>query len=302
MIDANRLPQIRGEYRQNHALSNSTWFKVGGPPDIFCKPKDVQDLMFFLKGIDKNIKINILGAGSNVIIRDKGVEGIVLKLGRNFTNMEVIDEGKIKIGAGSLNFNAAQFCLENKITGLEFLVGIPGTIGGGIAMNAGAYGSEFKDILEEVTCVDMKGNKRIIKKEDFGFGYRHNSLKKQMVFVEAIFQYKIGDPKTIKEKMDKITSERKLTQPVAQKTGGSTFANPANHKAWELIDKVGLRGHKMGGAMVSPMHCNFMINENNASAKDLEDLGDFVRDKVAKETGIELKWEIKRIGKKSWSN
>lgn len=299
MIDVKQLPRIQGEYRQNYALSHLTWFKVGGPAEIFCKPKDIDDLIFLLKEIDKNIQIGIIGAGSNMIVRDGGIDGIVLKLGRGFTNMEMLDDYRIKVGAGALNFNVAQFCFENKIAGFEFMVGIPGTIGGGLAMNAGAYGAEFKDLLEEATCIDMDGNKKVLKNKDFGFGYRHNSLNEPLIFVDATFNYKLGDPASIRAAMDKITSERKLTQPIAQKTGGSTFANPENHKAWELIDKAGLRGHRMGGAMVSPLHCNFMINEDNASAKDLEDLGDFVRDKVAKETGIELKWEIKRIGNKA---
>lgn len=298
MIDIEALPKVNGEYRQNYTLSHLTWFKVGGPADVFFKPSDKNDLKTFLKEIDPKYQINIMGAGSNMIIRDGGVEGIMIKLGRNFTNIELIDDDKIKVGAGCLNYNLAQFCLENKICGFEFLVGIPGTIGGGISMNAGAYGTEFKDILQEVTCIDLNGNEKKLSCEEFGFGYRHNRLSEQMFFVEAIFKFSHGDPKEIREKMEEISSQRKFTQPISQKTGGSTFANPENHKAWELVDKVGLRGHKVGGAIISPLHCNFMINENNATATDLEGLGDFVREKVKKETGIELKWEIKRIGRK----
>lgn len=292
------LPQILGEYKRDYNLSHLTWFKVGGNAKILFKPQDTYDLSNFLKNYHGSLPMHVLGAGSNTIIRDGGYDGIIIKLGRNFTNIEIIDDSRIRVGAGALNFNVANFCMQNSIKDLEFLIGIPGTIGGGIAMNAGSYGSEFKDVIDEVTCIDMKGNIRHIEAEDFGFGYRHNSLKEEMIFVEAIFKTSKGESSEIKARMEEISNERQKTQPINQKTGGSSFANPEGQKAWKLIDAVGLRGHKIGGAMFSELHCNFMINTGNAKAKDLEDLGELARSKIAERYGIDLKWEIKRIGKK----
>lgn len=294
-----KLPEVRGEYKLDYNLSHLTWFKVGGPAKILFKPKDIDDLCHFLSNYKGDLPIHILGAGSNTIIRDGGYEGVVIKLGRNFTEIDILDGNKIRIGAGCLNFNAANFCMQNSIKGFEFLIGIPGTIGGGIAMNAGSYGTEFKDILEEVTCIDKDGNKHIIKCADFGFGYRHNSLKEEMIFVDATFHFEKGNMEEIKTRMNEITSERQKTQPINQKTGGSTFANPEGHSAWKLVDDAGLRGHQIGGAQFSPLHCNFMINTGEASAKDLEDLGELARSKILAKSGIDLKWEIKRIGTKA---
>ena len=293
------LPEIAGEYKEDYSLSHLTWFKVGGPARILFKPKDVDDLCYFLQNYKGYLPIHVLGAGSNTIIRDGGYDGIVIKLARNFTNIEILENNKIKVGAGALNFNVANFCIQNSLKGFEFLVGIPGTIGGGVAINAGSYGSEFKDILDEVVCVDRKGNKRVLKCKDFGFGYRHHSLEEDMIFVEAIFNYEKGDMEEIKSRMDEITSERQKTQPVNQKTGGSTFANSEGKKSWQLIDEANLRGHQIGGAQISPLHCNFMINTGDATAKDLEDLGELARSRVKEIHGVDLKWEIKRIGNKA---
>lgn len=298
MNDLN-LPEIHGEYKPDYSLSHLTWFKVGGPAKILFKPKDIDDLCYFLANYKGDLPLHTLGAGSNTIIRDGGYEGIIIKLGRNFTNIDILDNNRIQIGAGCLNFNAANFCKENSIKGFEFLVGIPGTIGGGIAMNAGSYGTEFKDILETVTCIDKKGNKKILKCQDFGFGYRHNSLKEDLIFVDATFKFEKGNMEEIKSRMEDITSERQKTQPVTQKTGGSTFANPEGKSAWKLVDEVGLRGYKIGGAQFSPLHCNFMINIGDATAKDLEDLGELAKARILEKFNINLKWEIKRIGIKT---
>ena len=289
---------IRGVFKQNYNLKHLTWLKVGGDADIFFKPEDIEDLKTFLKENNNRFPITVIGAGSNLIIRDKGVEGIVIKLGRNFTDIQFIDNNLIVAGAGCLNSNLSKFCLVNSITGFEFLIGIPGTVGGGVAMNAGSYGREFKDIVASVEVLDTEGNLIIIPVDRIGFSYRTNSLPKDLIFTRVFFQAKNKeDPNKIKQKMDEISAIRSSSQPVSEKTGGSTFANPEGFKAWELIDKAGLRGVRVGGACMSEMHCNFMINDNNATATDMENLGELVKQKVKENSGIELQWEIKRIGK-----
>jgi len=289
---------IRGVFKQNYNLKHLTWLKVGGDADIFFKPEDIEDLKTFLKENNNRFPITVIGAGSNLIIRDKGVEGIVIKLGRNFTDIQFIDNNLIVAGAGCLNSNLSKFCLVNSITGFEFLIGIPGTVGGGVAMNAGSYGREFKDIVASVEVLDTEGNLIIIPVDRIGFSYRTNSLPKDLIFTRVFFQAKNKeDPNKIKQKMDEISAIRSSSQPVSEKTGGSTFANPEGFKAWELIDKAGLRGVRVGGACMSEMHCNFMINANNATATDMENLGELVKQKVKENSGIELQWEIKRIGK-----
>ncbi|MBN8523314.1 MAG: UDP-N-acetylmuramate dehydrogenase [Rickettsiales bacterium] len=289
---------IRGVFKQNYNLKHLTWLKVGGDADIFFKPEDIEDLKTFLKENNNRFPITVIGAGSNLIIRDKGVEGIVIKLGRNFTDIQFIDNNLIVAGAGCLNSNLAKFCLVNSITGFEFLIGIPGTVGGGVAMNAGSYGREFKDIVASVEVLDPEGNLIIVPVDRIGFSYRTNSLPKDLIFTRVFFQAKNKeDTNKIKQKMDEISAIRSSSQPVSEKTGGSTFANPEGFKAWELIDKAGLRGVRVGGACMSEMHCNFMINANNATATDMENLGELVKQKVKENSGIELQWEIKRIGK-----
>ena len=289
---------IRGVFKQNYNLKHLTWLKVGGDADIFFKPEDIEDLKTFLKENNNRFPITVIGAGSNLIIRDKGVEGIVIKLGRNFTDIQFIDNNLIVAGAGCLNSNLSKFCLVNSITGFEFLIGIPGTVGGGVAMNAGSYGREFKDIVASVEVLDTEGNLIIIPVDRIGFSYRTNSLPKDLIFTRVFFQAKNKeDPNKIKQKMDEISAIRSSSQPVSEKTGGSTFANPKGFKAWELIDKSGLRSARVGGACMSEMHCNFMINDNNATATDMENLGELVKQKVKENSGIELQWEIKRIGK-----
>jgi len=298
-ITPHDLPIVRGKLKVGAPLAHLTWFKVGGNADILFKPEDAEDLSSFLKQNAEKLQlpVMVLGAGSNIIIRDHGIEGYVIKLGRNFTDIEILPGGRLSVGAGCLNFNLAKLALANSIAGFEFLVGIPGTIGGGIAMNAGAYGAEFKDIVDTVFALDEGGNKHEIKVQDIGFSYRKNNLSKDLIFTKVIFNTKVGDPEQIQSKMDQISKARSDTQPVTEKTGGSSFANPKDHKAWELIDRVALRGKRIGGASMSLKHCNFMINHGDAIAKDMEDLGELVRNKVKSETGIELKWEIKRVGR-----
>ncbi|MDR0774693.1 MAG: UDP-N-acetylmuramate dehydrogenase [Rickettsia sp.] len=298
------LPKTVGEYRNNYNLSHLTWFKVGGPAEVLFKPLDVQDLANFVSQNQQQRPITVLGAGSNIIIRDGGIDGVVVKLGQNFTNIELKNDNEvysnqksISVGSGCLNYNLAKFCQMHAITGFEFLVGIPGTIGGGVVMNAGAYGSEFKDIIIAIEAIDSRGNFILIPNEEIGFKYRGNNLPKDLIITKAIFKATIGEREMILAKMDEINKNRLATQPIKERTSGSTFANPENHKAWQLIDKAGMRGYRIGGASMSQLHCNFMINHGNSSARDLEDIGDLVKKNVFEDSGISLEWEIKRIGK-----
>ena len=292
------LPLIRGEYKHNYDLSRLTWFKVGGMADILFKPADTDDLADFLRQNKGQLPVTIIGAGSNVIVRDGGIEGVVVKLGRNFTKIELLENGDLAAHAGCLNFNLAKFVTVHGIKGFEFLIGIPGTIGGGIAMNAGAYGAEFKDIVNSIVALDPQGNEHEFSCEEARFSYRKNNLPDNLIFTKVIFNTKQGDETEINQKMQQIMKNRAETQPIAEKTGGSTFANPEGARAWELVDAAGLRGERIGGALMSQKHCNFMINKGNATASDMENLGELVQEKVKAHSGIELKWEIKRIGRR----
>ncbi len=291
------LQNCRGSIKFNYNLADLTWLKVGGPADIFYKPQDLQDLQYFLSSLPKEYDLSVIGAGSNLLIRDGGLRGALIKLGSNFNYINH-EEGFLSVGAATLNYNLAHFCLQNSITGFEFLVGVPGTIGGGIAMNAGAYGREFCDIAQEVIALRRDGSWRKLTRADIGFKYRGNNLKEPLVFVAASFPFTKGNQEQIKDSMDKINLERKKTQPIGQKTAGSLFANPANQKSWQLIDKVGMRGYTLNMAQISPLHCNFLINLGGSSAYDLEALGDLVKQKVQQELGVDLDWEVRRIGRK----
>jgi UDP-N-acetylmuramate dehydrogenase len=292
-----KLPKIRGKYKENYNLAHLTWFKVGGAADLLYKPADEDDLVDFLKENNGELPVTVIGAGSNIIIRDGGIEGVVVKLGSGFTEIEILPDGNFLVGAGCLNFNLAKFALANSIKGFEFLVGIPGTVGGGVAMNAGSYSSEFKDIVHSVYAIDRLGEKMQIPLKDIGFGYRKNSLPIDLIYTKVLFLAEKGDDDEISSKMQDISKKRAETQPITEKTGGSTFANPEGKKAWELIDAAGLRGARIGGAFMSEKHCNFMINQGDATANDMEKLGELVRQKVKEHSLVELKWEIKRIGR-----
>ncbi len=295
MID--NLPPIRGSYRENFKLANVTWFNVGGCADILFKPADLEDLQFFLKNRPKDLPITILGVGSNLLVRDGGIRGVVIRLGKEFNHIEYKDE-LLATGAGILDINVSKFCAENSLAGLEFLSGIPGVIGAAVAMNAGAYGSEIKDFLVKVEAVDYEGNFITLSNKDCGFYYRGNSLNNKYIFTKAYFKVEHGDKEKIINNISHIQQQRELSQPIRSRTGGSTFKNPNGYKAWELIDQSGCRGMKLKDAMISEKHCNFLINLGNASAKDLEDLGNLVREKIYQKTGIQLEWEIKIIGEK----
>ena len=292
-----KLPEIRGEYRENFSLAALTWFKVGGAAEVFFKPADLEDLIFFLANTPQDVPVAIIGACSNTLIRDGGIDGVVIKLGRAFANIELLENNQIRCGSAALNYNIAQFCLQNSITGFEFLVGIPGSAGGGIAMNAGAYSREFKDIVLRVEALDRNGALHTISNEEVGFSYRKNNLPDGLIFTSVTFRYDVGEKEKIKARMDEIVTARLNSQPVKEKTCGSTFANLPGQHVWKLIDEVGIRGAKVGGAEISKLHCNFMINTGSATAADLEALGEIARAKVKTEKGIELEWEIKRVGK-----
>lgn len=297
MSDYN-LPEVRGKYRFDFPLANSTWFQVGGPADIFFKPEDEKDLAYFIKNKPDNLPYIVLGVCSNLIIRDGGYRGCVIKLGRNFSNITA-DKNFITAGASALDVNVAKVAAEKNLSGLEFLVGVPGTIGGAVAMNAGAYNREIKDCLISAKAIDGKGYIMEFKNSDFSFEYRKNNLPKDLIFTEATFECTQDDRKDdILNRMNKISSSREKAQPIRSKTGGSTFKNPDGYKAWELIDKAGCRGLKIGGAQVSEKHCNFLINTGTATAQDLENLGNEVKARVKANSGIELQWEIKKIGEK----
>jgi UDP-N-acetylmuramate dehydrogenase len=331
------LPKIRGKYRYNVDLSKTTWFGVGGPAQIVFLPKDADDLVHFLKNKPSDLEVTILGACSNIIVKDGGIEGVVIKLGREFAkishaNTDTNSDGSAKIqlnqkntiladgdprkagrsecsvkktiniGAANLCFNAALFTKINGLAGLEFMSSIPGNVGGAIAMNAGCYDSDISKTLILAKAIDFDGNVLEIDNADFGFKYRGNSLPKNLIFIEGIFKIEQSTSKEVGAKIAEFAAKREASQPIRQKTGGSTFKNPdqiesGGRSAWQLVDEAGCRGLKVGGAQISEKHCNFMINTGEAKAQDLIDLGNVVIDKVKGKTGIELRWEIKQIGK-----
>ncbi len=293
------LPTVHGRYSYGYDLRKVTWFRVGGPADVIFKPSNLEDLQNFLRNIEKNIPILPLGLGSNVLIRDGGIEGVIIRLGRSFSAIEIDNKNPLllHVGAASLDRNVAYVAAEHNLDGLSFLWGIPGTIGGALRMNAGSYGTEMKDIIESATAIDLDGNIHTLKLEDLNFSYRHCSIPEGWIFIGATLRGKPGYKKDILIQMNKIQKQREDTQPVRTRTGGSTFANPENNKAWKLIDDAGCRGLKLGGAQVSEHHCNFLLNTGAATAADLEDLGNLVQKKVCTTSGITLKWEIRRIGR-----
>lgn len=292
-----RLPLVRGRYLFEVPLAPVTWFRVGGPAQVTFKPADLEDLCFFLKNKPKNIPLHVIGVGSNLLVRDGGVKGVVLRLGQGFTNIHVND-GMIDVGAAVLDRTLAMVACDEGISGLEFLCGIPGTLGGALRMNAGAYGSDISHILEYALVVNPKGVIHRLTPEELDLSYRACGLPKDWIFIGARLRGQKGKSEAIRQKMETFLQEREKTQPVKSRTGGSTFANPKDQKAWELIDKAGCRGLQKGEAMISELHCNFMINKGNATATDLEDLGEEVRLRVKETTGIDLRWEIERIGER----
>jgi UDP-N-acetylmuramate dehydrogenase len=290
-----RLPPVRGRLTADAPLAPITWFRVGGTAEIMFRPADEADLAEFLAGKPKDVPVTVLGVASNLLVRDGGIPGIVIRLGRGFVN--VATEGDVvRAGAGALDLNIALACREAGIAGLEFLSGIPGTLGGGLRMNAGAYGREIKDVLRGAVALDGKGRRHAVNAAALGLAYRRCAAPADWIFVSAELVGIAGDPAEIGRRMQEIQAAREASQPVRARTGGSTFANPPGHKAWELIDRAGCRGLTRGGAQVSQKHANFLINTGNATAADLEGLGEEVRRRVFETSGITLEWEIKRVG------
>lgn len=290
------LPSIRGRYLFDTPLSKVTWFRVGGPARVMVMPADEADLAQFLKHLHPDIPVTVIGVGSNLLVRDGGLDGVVIRLGGPFAQVET-DGTRVIAGAAALDASVAKKAGAAGIAGLEFYRGVPGTIGGALRMNAGAYGGETKDVLVEAVALDRQGNRHVFTNEQMGFSYRHSSVPEDLIFIEATYQGRPGDPDDIAAAMAEIMEKREQTQPIKERTGGSTFKNPDGHKSWQLIDSVGGRGRVVGDAQFSELHCNFLINRGEATAADLEELGESVRADVKNQHGIDLHWEIKRIGK-----
>ncbi|MCE2992819.1 MAG: UDP-N-acetylmuramate dehydrogenase [Alphaproteobacteria bacterium] len=290
-----RLPEIRGEYRFDLALSKFCWFQIGGTAKVLYKPADAEDLSNFIRNLPSDIPYFVFGVGSNLLISDKGFNGVAIRLGRHFNYLEFGQDNRVKSGTTMLDLNLALATADHGIGGLEFFAGIPGTIGGAIAMNAGAYGKETKDVLISTKAIREDGEIVEISVEDMGYRYRGQSLTKRHIFLEATFQGTKEDASVVKQRIVEIQDKRAHTQPIKTKTGGSTFKNPEGYKAWQLIDKAGCRGLSIGDAQVSEMHCNFFINKGNASANDMISLINTVKDRVYRHSGVMLEEEIKII-------
>ncbi|MDB5471590.1 MAG: murB [Caulobacter sp.] len=293
------LPEVRGKLLRDVALAPFTWFRVGGPAEVLFLPADEEDLSDFLRQLPAETPVTVLGVGSNVIVRDGGIPGVVIRLaGKHFAEI-VIDEedNQIIAGAGALDAAVARAAANAGLAGLEFYAGIPGAIGGALTMNAGCYGAETKDVLVSAWGYDRSGEMQVFQLADFGYTYRHSQAPEDIIWIQAIYQGRRDDPAAVKERMAQITSRRETTQPIREKTGGSTFKNPPGHSSWKLVDDAGWRGKLHGGAKFSELHSNFMINADEATAADLEGLGEAVRADVLAKTGVQLDWEIKRIGR-----
>ena len=290
------LPDLRGRLKVNASLADIMWFRVGGPAQILFTPADEADLCYFLQGIPADLPVTMIGLGSNLLVRDGGIPGVVIRLGRGFGAVSVDENANLRAGAAVPDVKVARAAADAGIAGFSFYRGIPGAVGGALRMNGGAHGRETKDILVEARAVDRTGKVHILSNADMGYAYRHCSAPDDYIFTEALFAGTPGDRQTIIAEMNEVAEYREEHQPIKSRTGGSTFKNPPGHSAWQLIDKAGCRGLRAGGAHVSEKHCNFLINEGEATANDLERLGETVRRRVKDATGIELEWEIRRLG------
>lgn len=296
------LPPVRGKLLRDEPLAPFTWFRVGGPAEAVFLPEDEADLSDFLKALDPSVPVMAIGVGSNLLVRDGGVEGVVIRLGRGFNTVESLGDNRIRAGSAVPDAILARKAAEAGIAGLEFYAGIPGTIGGAVIMNAGCYGSETVNVLTSARVMDRAGAVRDMPLAELGYTYRHSVLQDgALIVLSATFEGHPDDPAAVKARMAEITARRETTQPIREKTGGSTFKNPPGHSSWKLVDEAGWRGKLFratgGGAMFSPLHANFMINPGEATAADLEGLGEAVRAAVLARTGVQLDWEIKRIGR-----
>ncbi|MGE3148901.1 MAG: UDP-N-acetylmuramate dehydrogenase [Pseudorhodoplanes sp.] len=291
-----RLPNLRGRLLANQPLAELTWFRVGGPAQVLFMPESEDDLAYFLAHLPNDIAVTVIGLGSNLIVRDGGVEGVVVRLGRGFSDVNVEEGHRLRVGAAVPDVKVARAAHDAGLSGFSFYRGIPGGIGGALRMNGGAYGRETKDALIEARGVDRAGRVRVYSNADLHYSYRHCGAPDDVIFTQALFQGEPGDRDTIAAEMNKVTESREATQPIKSRTGGSTFKNPPGQKAWQLIDAAGCRGLVVGDAQVSELHCNFLINRGGATAADIETLGETVRKRVKENSGVTLEWEIKRIG------
>jgi len=290
------MPDLRGRLLANESLAPLTWFRVGGPAQILFTPADEDDLAYFLARLPAEIPVYTVGVGSNLIVRDGGVPGVVIRLSpRGFGEIKA-DGDTVRAGTAALDKRVAEAAAAANIGGLEFYFGIPGSIGGALRMNAGANGGETKDVLVEASGVTRAGERVIFSNADMKFVYRNSGVDTSVIFTSALYRGRITDAETIRVRMNEVQNHRETAQPIREKTGGSTFKNPPGHSAWKLVDAAGMRGFRVGGAQVSEMHCNFLINTGDATGHDIETLGETVRARVKENSGIELQWEIKRIG------
>ena len=289
------LPPVRGTVVREAPLRELVWFRAGGPAEVLFRPADIGDLADFLAARPAGLRVQVIGVGSNLLIRDGGFPGAVVRLPASFGKIET-DGTRLRAGAAALDANVAKAAADAGIAGLEFLRGVPGTIGGALRMNAGCYGREIADIFVEARALDGAGNKVTLGKADMSFVYRHTAAPDDLIFVEAVFEGTRDAPEAIKARMEELVANREASQPIRAKTGGSTFKNPPGQKAWQLIEKAGCRGLMQGAAQVSEKHCNFLINTGDATAADIEALGEEVRRRVSQSQGVALEWEIKRIG------
>jgi len=290
------LPHVEGRLTQGASLAPLVWFKSGGSADVLFEPKDVADLQSFLRELDSSTPVMALGLGSNLIVRDGGVRGVVIRLGKAFAKVTCTDAVTLACGAGASGILVSSTARDNGIAGLEFLRSIPGTVGGFVRMNGGAYGGEVKDILRDCDVVMRDGTLATLSVEELHYCYRHSELPDGAIIVAARFQGHPGEPEAIQAEMDRISASREASQPLRSKTGGSTFRNPDGHKAWQLVDAAGCRGLQIGGAQVSEKHTNFLINTGDATSADIEALGEEVRARVLAHSGVALTWEIQRVG------
>jgi UDP-N-acetylmuramate dehydrogenase len=290
------LPELRGRLTSGAALADLTWFRVGGPAEILYSPADEADLAYFMRRTPTNVPVTVIGLGSNLLVRDGGISGVVIRLGRGFGEIKLEDGSRLRVGAAVPDVKVARAAADAGIAGLSFYRGIPGCVGGALRMNGGAHGRETKEVVVEARAVDRTGDIHVLKVAELCYEYRHCGAPEDFIFTEALFQGEPGEPAKILAEMEDIAAYREEVQPIKSRTGGSTFKNPPGKKAWQLIDAAGCRGLMVGDAKVSEMHCNFLINEGNCTGADLEELGETVRARVKQTSGVELEWEIKRLG------
>ena len=293
---APRLPELRGKLKAGVVLADLTWFRVGGPAELLYSPADEADLAYFMANAAPEIPITIIGLGSNLLVRDGGIGGVVIRLGKGFGDIRIEAGSRLRAGAAVPDVKVARAAADAGIAGLSFYRGIPGCVGGALRMNGGAHGRETKEVVVEVRAVDRQGRVHVLPVAELHYAYRHCGVPEDLIFTEALFQGEPGEPERILAEMDDIVAYREQAQPIKSRTGGSTFKNPEGHKAWQLIDAAGCRGLSVCDAQVSEMHCNFLVNEGKATAADLEQLGETVRARVKASSGVELEWEIKRLG------